>query len=674
MNKLLRKMKSLKSIVAIGAAICCSASAWAAEFTDGNGLKWTYTASSGKATLSNVAKADGSALTGTLTIPATINGATVTAIGVNAFQNLGITNVQFPEGITTIEDGAFLGCTALESLTLPDSLTKIGGGYYSSSKGGAFADCTALKSVKLGNGLVTIGDGRTGGNTLSPDTYASSGVFGNCGNLETVEFGSNLKTIGHHAFSECIALKSLTIPDSVQTIGGNAFYHNTGLTSVSFGVGLVTIDECAFYNCSALQSIEFKQYDTPLLTIKANVFANAVKLTHLSFSESLKEIADGAFLGCISLESLILPDSLTKIGGGYYSSSKGGAFADCTVLKSVKLGNGLVTIGDGRTGGDTLSPDTHASSGVFGNCGNLETVEFGPNLETIGHHAFSECGHLKSLTIPDSVTTIGENCFYNNIRLTTVTFGADLQSIGECAFMGCVSLSSVSFSPATTPLLTINANAFRNCLCLASLTLSNAMPTIKSGAFEGCTMLRRITVPSLMSTIESNVFSGMENLNEIIFLGLPPENLANAGLATDIKLRYPKEYKDDWEAVIKTIGFTNTSEFDSGDLGGIVGDSRYGLSDKPSDRAIASITVNQNNSPLNEIVMEEGKVFDCIIRIVNTAANDVTVTLPAGYVYESFKNATPLVIPANSRNILTITRTSETTFLVTREELSVLQQ
>ena len=78
--------------IAIGAAICCSASAWAAsEFIDGNGLKWTYTASSGKATLSNVVKADGSALTGTLTIPATINGATVTAIGANAFQNLGIT-------------------------------------------------------------------------------------------------------------------------------------------------------------------------------------------------------------------------------------------------------------------------------------------------------------------------------------------------------------------------------------------------------------------------------------------------------------------------------------------------------------------------------------------------------------------------------------------------------
>ena len=190
MNKLQRVIKSLKSIVAIGAAICCSASAWAAsEYTDGNGLKWTYTASSGKATLSNVAKADGSALTGTLTIPATINGATVTAIGVNAFQNLGITKVQFPEGITMINRGAFAGCAALETLTLPDSLTEIVGALSWNDGIGAFANCSALKSVKLGNGLVTIGGGWPYSNTSETDHSVKSGVFGNCGNLETVEFG-----------------------------------------------------------------------------------------------------------------------------------------------------------------------------------------------------------------------------------------------------------------------------------------------------------------------------------------------------------------------------------------------------------------------------------------------------------------------------------------------------
>ena len=672
MNKLLRKMKSLKSIVAIGAAICCSASAWAAEFTDGNGLKWTYTASSGKATLSNVAKADGSALTGTLTIPATINGATVTAIGVKSFQGLDVTEVKFPDTLITINSGAFRNCTALESLTIPDSVTAIYGSKYN-SRGGAFADCTSLKRVSLGTGLRIIESDATDVDYEGDDYYAYAGVFGNCTALEEVSFGPNLETIGHHAFSECGHLKSLTIPDSVTTIGVNAFYRNLALEAVSLGVGLQHIKKAAFRDCPELQTVEFRECDTPLLTIDEYVFANAVKLTNLMLSKSLKQINSGAFRNCTALESLTIPDSVTAIYGSKYNS-RGGAFADCTSLKRVSLGTGLRIIESDATDVDYEGDDYYAYAGVFGNCTALEEVSFGPNLETIGHHAFSECGHLKSLVIPDSVTTIGVNCFYNNICLTKVTFGADLRSIGACAFMGCVSLSSVSFSPATTPLLTINANAFRNCLCLASLTLSNAMPTIKSGAFAGCTMLRRITVPSLMSTIESNVFSGMENLNEVIFLGLPPENLANAGLATDIKLRYPKEYKDDWEAVIKTIGFTNTSEFDSGDLGGIVGDSRYGLSDEPGDRAIASITVNQNNSPLNEIVMEEGKVFDCIIRIVNTAANDVTVTLPSGYTYESFKNATPLTIPANSRNILTITRTSDTTFLVTREELAVLQQ
>ena len=43
MSKLQRGIKSLKSIVAIGAAICCSASAWAAsEYIDENGLKWLF--------------------------------------------------------------------------------------------------------------------------------------------------------------------------------------------------------------------------------------------------------------------------------------------------------------------------------------------------------------------------------------------------------------------------------------------------------------------------------------------------------------------------------------------------------------------------------------------------------------------------------------------------------
>ena len=69
----------------------------------------------------------------------------------------------------------------------------------------------------------------------------------------------------------------------------------------------------------------------------------------------------------------------------------------------------------------------------------------------------------------------------------------------------------------------------------------------------------------------------------------------------------------------------------------------------------------------------DGKVYDCVVRIVNTASRTVKVTLPNGYTYETFKGTKPLTIPASSRNILTITRTADRTFLVSRRELETAQ-
>ena len=66
-------------------------------------------------------------------------------------------------------------------------------------------------------------------------------------------------------------------------------------------------------------------------------------------------------------------------------------------------------------------------------------------------------------------------------------------------------------------------------------------------------------------------------------------------------------------------------------------------------------------------------VYDSVLYIKNTAAGAVTLTLPAGFDYRALKGTTPLTIPANSQNILTITRIEDKTFLVTREELVAAQ-
>ena len=76
---------------------------------------------------------------------------------------------------------------------------------------------------------------------------------------------------------------------------------------------------------------------------------------------------------------------------------------------------------------------------------------------------------------------------------------------------------------------------------------------------------------------------------------------------------------------------------------------------------------------IDRFVLKDGKVYDSVLRIVNTASKAVTLTLPDNYEYETFKGTKPLTIPASSRNILTITRTAAGTFLVSRRELETVQ-
>ena len=100
-------------------------------------------------------------------------------------------------------------------------------------------------------------------------------------------------------------------------------------------------------------------------------------------------------------------------------------------------------------------------------------------------------------------------------------------------------------------------------------------------------------------------------------------------------------------------------------------ESPYALSRTAADRTIASVTVNSDCS-IDTFVLKDGKVYDSLIRIENTADHAVKLALPAGYVYETFKGTSPLTIPAKSRNMLSITRTADKTFLVSREELATV--
>ena len=134
----------------------------------------------------------------------------VTTIGDNAFNGCSsLTSVTIPNSVTTIGWRAFSGCSSLTSVTIPNSVTTIGGG--------AFGLCSSLTSVTIGNSVITIGDN----------------AFNGCSSLTSVTIGNSVTTIGHEAFSDCTNLQKVYIGNSVKTIRTSAFNNCTSITQIS---------------------------------------------------------------------------------------------------------------------------------------------------------------------------------------------------------------------------------------------------------------------------------------------------------------------------------------------------------------------------------------------------------------------------------------------------------
>ena len=100
-------------------------------------------------------------------------------------------SVVLPEGLVRIEANAFQ-CSTIKSLTIPSSLRTIAQG--------AFARCEGLKTVRLNEGLASLGTEERQG-----DGEEQNGVFEGC-ELESIELPSTLRRIEDRAFRDCMYL------------------------------------------------------------------------------------------------------------------------------------------------------------------------------------------------------------------------------------------------------------------------------------------------------------------------------------------------------------------------------------------------------------------------------------------------------------------------------------
>ena len=419
-----------------------------------------------------------------------------------AFDNSGLNQVNFEEGITAIPGYLFADTIALETIVIPDTVTSIGDG--------AFRESSALKNAIISDSVTVIG----------------IQAFYGCKNLSSVTLSKGLVDLQQQAFGECTKLTSITIPKSLERssdgIYGGAFDHS-GLATVKFedGVKMIpnylfadattletivipdsvtSIGVYSFANCSALKNITIPYSVTE---IGAQAFYKCTSLKTIAIPDSIKTLDDGTFFGCNSLSNIKFPSLITEIGSGMCDG--------CTSLVTVEMGDKVTSIGDNAfqnctsLKNITLSPETeYINSNAFSNCDSLESIVIPDKVTVIYHNAFSDCDKLLSVTLSKALKQIGESAFNNCDSLTAIKIPDSVETIGERAFYGCEKLADVNMGNGVSKLY---SEAFRLCPALTKIVLSNNLTSIPEYAFADCTKLTDVTIYPGVTEIATNAFS-----------------------------------------------------------------------------------------------------------------------------------------------------------------------
>ena len=260
-------------------------------------------------------------------------------------------------------------------------------------------------------------------------------------------------------------------------------------------------------------------------------------------------------LGIINVETLRI------LKGENSSEITGRIMANETTIRNLIIGEGITAIKSNYTsfGGHEIEtvklPSTliEIGFGAFSNS-NITTIELPENLKTIGHGAFSG-NDIKNLKIPASVEIIGESAFGRNENLTNVIFekNTKLSSIKEYAFSQ-TGLTSIDFSPIIQK-FEIGNEAFYN-TNIENVVIDDVI--LGSRIFSNVKSMELIGDIEFNNIIGSTYSSVANNLTSLKIksdtLEIIAENAFYFDYTTETTLEFLNESGTETNSSIKTIG------------------------------------------------------------------------------------------------------------------------